>query len=364
MQDAVSRDDGIRIETIAANVPALVFQLQRHADGRFCCLFTSKAVHAVCGEQENTDNADNASWIPCISNLHPDDRDSFFSAMTLSARQLTHWNWEGRIIVPPGDEKWLNLRAVPCAMPDGSTLWDGIIINITLSKQREDESFNARFALEKLSDHIQRAREEERSKIAREIHDELGGILSTLKMDLGWLDKRMNDPVLLERTQAMTQLIREALQTARRIAADLRPGALDNLGLVAAMEEHAATLLGRLGIAYSFTLPAQDLELDDLRATAIFRIFQESLTNIVRHAAAERVEIQFELSPGKLAISIRDDGCGMIPEQTHQPQSYGILGMQERAKQLGGELSVNGTPGHGTTIRLSLPLVVAEQMTP
>lgn len=357
MQDAVSHDDGLRIEAIAANVPALVFQLQRHADGSLCCLFTSKAVRAVCDEQVN---GDDAGWIPCISNLHPDDRDSFFSAMVLSARQLTHWNWEGRIIVHPHDEKWINLRAVPCAMPDGSTVWDGIILNITLSKQREDESLHARFALEKLSDHIQRAREEERSKIAREIHDELGGILSTLKMDLGWLDKRMNDPLLLERTQAMAQLIREALQTARRISADLRPGALDNLGLVAAMEEHAATLLGRLGISYSFTLPKQEVELDDLRATAIFRIFQESLTNIVRHATAETVEIQFALTPEELAISIRDDGCGIIPERSQRPQSYGILGMQERAKQLGGELSVSGIPGHGTTVRLNLPLSVPE----
>jgi len=360
MQDAASHDDGMRIEAIAANVPAMLFQLQRHGDGSLCCLFTSKAVLAVCGEQENSADA---HWIPCISNLHPDDRDSFFSAMTLSAMQLTHWNWEGRIIVAPRGEKWINLRAVPCAMPDGSTVWDGIILNITLSKQREDESLHARLALEKFSDHIQRAREEERSKISREIHDELGGILSTLKMDLGWLDKRMNDPVLLQRTQAMAQLIRAALQTARRIAAGLRPGALDNLGLVAAMEEHAATLLGRLGIGYSFTPPEQEVELDDVRATAIFRIFQESLTNIVRHAMAKTVEIQFALSPEELAISIRDDGCGAIPDRTQCPQSYGILGMRERAKQLGGELTVSGIPGHGTTVRLNLPLVVPEQAT-
>jgi two-component system sensor histidine kinase UhpB len=359
MRDDISRDDGMRIEAIAANVPALVFQLQRQPDGSLCSLFTSKAVCTVCGEQIN---AGDAGRIPCISNLHPDDRDSFFSAMALSARQLTHWNWEGRIIVPPSEEKWINLRAVPCVMRDGSTVWDGIILNITLSKQREDESLHARFALEKLSDHIQRAREEERSKISREIHDELGGILSTLKMDLGWLAKRMNDPALLERTQAMAQLIGESLQTARRISADLRPGALDNLGLVAAMEEHAATLLGRQGIAYSFTPPEQEAELDDVRATAIFRIFQESLTNIVRHAKARTVEIHFALAPEELTISIRDDGCGMIQAQTQRPQSYGILGMQERAKQLGGELVVSGTPGHGTTVRLNLPLAVPEQI--
>lgn len=352
MQDAVPHDDGMRIEAIAANVPAMVFQLQRQGDGSLSCLFTSKAVCAVCGEQEN---AADAHWIPCISNLHPDDRDSFYSAMTRSAMQLTHWNWEGRITAPPHDEKWINLRAVPRAMPDGSTVWDGIILNITLSKQREDESLHARLSLEKLSDHIQRAREEERSKIAREIHDELGGILSTLKMDLGWLDKRMSEPALLARTQAMAQLIREALQTARRISADLRPGVLDNLGLVAAMEEYAATLLGRLGITYSFTPPEQDVELDDQRATAIFRIFQESLTNIVRHAKAEAVEIEFVLSPETLAIFIRDDGNGLIPERATPPQSYGILGMQERAKQLGGELIVIGTPGHGTTVHLNLP---------
>lgn len=357
MREAVSHDDEMRIETIASNVPALVFQLQRRTDGSLRCLFSSKAVRAVCGEQENIDNE---GWIPCVSNLHPDDRNSFFAAMDLSARQLTHWNWEGRIIVPPRDEKWINLRAVPSTMPDGSTVWDGIILNITISKQREDENLHARFTLEKFSDHIQRAREEERGKIAREIHDELGGILSTLKLDLGWLDKRMSDPVLLERTQAMAQLLKAALQTARRISADLRPGALDNLGLLTAMEEHAASLLVRQGIAYSFSLPEREVELDDLHATAIFRIFQESLTNIVRHARAKSVTILFTFARDRLAISIHDDGCGMIPEPAQRPHSYGILGMQERARQLGGELTVNGMPGHGTTVNLSLPLVSAE----
>lgn len=360
MQETSLHDNGLRIEAITANVPALVFQLQLCTDGSLKSLFTSKAVKAVCSEP---DPISDIPWLPCISNLHPEDHESFFAAMRLSAQKHTHWNWEGRVIVPPGDVKWINLRAVPRTLADGATIWDGIILNITLSKQREDESQHARELLEKLSGHVQSAREDERTKIAREIHDELGGILSTLKMDLGWLAKRMHDPVLLERTQAMSQLTMAALHTARRVAADLRPAALDNLGLAAAIEEHSATLLGQRGIAYSFTPPPQEVVLDDQRATAIFRIFQESLTNVVRHAAATSVEIELTLAPDGLDISISDNGNGMDPERIPSFQSYGILGMQERAKQLGGELSISSTPGHGTTICLHVP-VPAENTTP
>lgn len=361
MQDPSLQDYEARLEAMTANIPGLVFQLQQRADESLHCLYTSKGLSAVCGEREN--DAD-TSWIGCISNLHPDDREGFFSAMAVSARDLTHWNWEGRITAPPGETKWINLRAMPRAMPDGTTIWDGIILNITLSKQREDESLHARELLEKLSGHIQRAREDERTKIAREIHDELGGILTTLKMDMGWLTKRMDEPALLERAQAMTRLIMEGLHTARRIAADLRPSALDNLGLAAAMEEYAATLLGRLGIAYSFTPPEQEPELDNQRTTAIFRIFQESLTNIVRHAAATSVEIQIARSPDGLDIAISDNGGGMASKRPPGSQSYGILGMQERAKQLGGELTINSTPGHGTTVFLRIPLPRVEITTP
>ncbi|MBZ0104504.1 MAG: hypothetical protein K8H84_02630 [Sulfuricella denitrificans] len=360
-QDASLHDDGLRIEAITANVPALVFQLQQDADGGLKSLFTSKAVKAVCSEP---DPDSDIPWLPCISNLHPDDRTSFFDAMRLSAQKQTHWNWEGRVIVPPGDIKWINLRAVPRTVTDGSTLWDGIILNITLSKQREDESLHARELLEKLSGHVQSAREDERTKIAREIHDELGGILSTLKMDLGWLAKRMHDQALLERTQAMSQLTMEALHTARRIAADLRPAALDNLGLVAAMEEHAATLLGQRGIAYSLIPPQQEVELDDQRATTIFRIFQESLTNVVRHAAATSVTIELMPTTDALGIIISDNGSGMDTDRIPSFQSYGILGMQERAKQLGGKLNIHSTPGHGTTVHLQLPPASAENSPP
>ncbi len=362
MQGTALHDYEARLEAMTANIPGLVFQLQRRADKSLHGLYASKGLSTLCGEH---DNADDMPWIGCINNLHPEDRAGFFAAMEVSAQKLTHWNWEGRITIPPGNAKWINLRAMPRAMADGSTIWDGIILNITLSKQREDESQHARELLEKLSGHIQHAREDERTKIAREIHDELGGILTTLKMDLGWLGKRIaHDPALLERTQAMTRLIMEALHTARRIAADLRPGALDNLGLAAAMEEHAAMLLGQRGIAYRLTPPEQELELDDLHATAIFRIFQESLTNIVRHASATAVEILLTRSPHGLGVTIRDDGNGIIPHRASSSPSYGILGMQERAKRLGGDLSISSKPGLGTTVCLHIPAASAGNAAP
>jgi signal transduction histidine kinase len=362
MQGIQLHDHRARLEGMTANIPGLVFQLQQRADKSLHVLYSSRSLSTLCGE---CTNADDTAWTGCINNFHPEDRAGFFATMEASAQRLTHWNWEGRITAPACNTKWINLRAMPSVMADGSTIWDGIILNITRSKQRENESLHARELLEKLSGHIQHAREDERTKIAREIHDELGGILTTLKMDLGWLGKRIaHDPALLERTQAMTQLIMEALHTARRIAADLRPAALDNLGLTAAMEEHAAKLLGRRGITYRLTPPEQEFDLDDLHATAIFRIFQESLTNIVRHAAATAVEILLTRSPHGLGVTIRDDGSGITPHRAPSSQSYGILGMQERAKRLGGDLSISSMPGRGTTVCLHIPVASAGNALP
>ena len=206
-------------------------------------------------------------------------------------------------------------------------------------------------------------REEERARNAREIHDELGQFLTGLKMDVTWLRKRLrkDQAPLLDKTEAMRRLIDSTIKVVRRIATGMRPEILDDMGLVAAIGWQAKEFQKRLGIRCRVELPAGNPELDGALATAVFRIFQEILTNIARHAEAGSVSVQLQISDVRLALEVTDDGIGIAESAVHARESLGLLGMQERAQQFGGELSIRPGPGRGTTMALCIPLPVAQE---
>jgi len=215
----------------------------------------------------------------------------------------------------------------------------------------------AREQLRDLAGYLQDAREEERAEIAREIHDEFGQALSALNMDLSWLSKRLpaDQPHLAEKTSAMSDLIDSAIQTVRRVATELRPGLLDDLGLAAAMEWQAEEFAERTGIGCDLYLGDEEIVLDRDLATAIFRIFQETLTNVARHAQATEVRVELEDKPGELVLIIRDNGKGITESQVSHPRSLGLMGMRERARSWGGEVAFQGVPGQGTTVTVRIP---------
>jgi len=225
--------------------------------------------------------------------------------------------------------------------------------------ERTEALSGALARLRELSAYMHTVREEERTRIAREIHDELGSLLVALKMDVNWLGKRVTDaPDLGRKLQSMGRMIETAVDNVGRIMTDLRPSILDHQGLWAALEWQAQEFAesseircdSRLDIGPDAPAPTGTL------AIAVFRIFQEMLSNVARHAQAAAVTIRIRAGRELLAIEVVDDGCGAPAGAFTSHRAYGVLGMRERAGHFGGELSIDSRPGEGTVVRLSIPL--------
>ncbi len=211
--------------------------------------------------------------------------------------------------------------------------------------------------LRALTARLQTVREDERTKAAREIHDELGQALTAIKLEFTALlgDLPAHEGPLNQRSQSILKLLDQTIQSVRRIATGLRPTILDDLGLVAALEWAAEDFQTRTGARCQINLPDVDIALDPDRATALFRIFQETLTNIARHADATQVYVRLGQESGNLILEVRDNGKGAREEQLSAGTSLGILGMRERVLLLGGTLTLSGTPCKGTTVRVLIP---------
>jgi signal transduction histidine kinase len=189
--------------------------------------------------------------------------------------------------------------------------------------------------------------------MAREIHDELGQQLTSLKIDVAQLSRaidRDERAALRERAQAVAGLLDTMIQTVRRIATDLRPAVLDDFGLLAAIEWQVQDFQARTGIDCRFTANVQELPLAAPVATALFRLFQEALTNIARHAQARHVEVTLAREAAGLLLRVRDDGQGISDQQRLATGSLGLMGMRERVRQLGGEFEIDSAPGQGTVV--------------
>jgi signal transduction histidine kinase len=212
--------------------------------------------------------------------------------------------------------------------------------------------------LRRLSSHLQSAREAEQMRIAREIHDELGQTLTALKMDVAWLRRHLDADrgTLNDKVTSMTGLIDATVQTVRKITQELRPGILDDLGLLPALEWQLQEFEQHSGLMCEFHSRLDHIDLDTQAATAVFRIFQETLTNIARHAEARRVRVFLTEAHGHLVLEVRDDGRGISEKELSKPKSFGLLGMRERVHLLGGDISIRGEPGRGTTVTARIPL--------
>ena len=226
-----------------------------------------------------------------------------------------------------------------------------------LSKARTDlqESFEQ---LRALAARLQHVREEERTNVAREIHDELGQALTSIKIELAALvaDLPSGTNPAVARAKAVMQVVDDTIQRVRRIATELRPGVLDDLGLVAAVEWAAGEFQRRTGVKCDVSVPAEDdLPMDRERATALFRILQETLTNVARHASATHVRVRLTDYDHTVALEVRDNGRGIDEARIRGRQSLGMLGMKERAVLLGGELVIESKPGSGTTVIVRIP---------
>jgi signal transduction histidine kinase len=210
--------------------------------------------------------------------------------------------------------------------------------------------------LRRLAAHLISVREEERAHIAREIHDELGQVLTGLKMEVTWLAKRLKEKSLIEKTDSMCKLIDSSVQTVRKIATGLRPEMLDDMGLIAAVAWQSKEFQKRTGIRCRSKLPPETVKLDIDISTTMFRIFQEILTNVARHSRATRVDIDLAVTEERVSLEVTDNGVGIPDSEVNGKKSLGLLGMHERALLFGGEVRISGTSGHGTRVAVSIPI--------
>lgn len=268
---------------------------------------------------------------------------------------LTH---EYRVVIPKGTVRWQQwtIRAI-CDKQNNIIEFQAVGHDISTRKQAEEELKNSREQLRNLSAHLQSVREKERMRIAREIHDELGQALTALKMELSWLNNKIpKDQLSLhEKTKSMVELIDKTSETVQRISEELRPGLLDDLGLGAAIEWQAEKFHNRTGIPCEVYLNPEEIIVNQDISTAIFRIFQETLTNIIRHAKASYVKVKLQEINDEIELEVSDNGKGITEEQIYHPQSFGIIGIRERVYLLKGKVTIVGVPDKGTTLTVHIP---------
>lgn len=308
------------------------------------------------------EQAQGSSWVQA---LHPDDWERVTSHWYKSVAAKRTFASTYRFC-GPGGTIWVQGRALPLLNERGDlTGYLGTVSDITEQKLSEERVQLTLKATQDLTAHLQSVREEERQRIAREIHDELGQALTHIKLDVAWLQQRLKpnaDAKADARFTEMRQHIDGTIQSIRRIISELRPGILDHLGLVAALEWLAQDAGESAGIVCTTEMPAEDLALSADQSTGLFRICQEALTNAVRHAQARNVVVRLVHHADRLQLHVADDGQGM-PAMQARGRSFGLQGVQERATFLGGILEIESHPGAGTTLVVSIPYSASASQT-
>lgn len=292
--------------------------------------------------------------------LHPDDRERVQQAVALSRRNGSPLRVEYRLIAKNGDIFWLREEAQ--IVHDGSSRppFQGILLDVTQSKRAEQTLQQSQAELRSLAAHQENIKENERKRIAQEIHDELGSLLTGIKAYVSVSVERSiqaggsADALLVD----ATRLADEAIGAVRRVITDLRPSVLDQLGVWEAMRWYCNQIQARSELACDCTIDASlaTLPIDAELSTTLFRIVQEALTNVVRHANASYASVLAEAQGDEIVIEVKDDGKGIDSNGPASGRSWGILGMHERARRFGGTLSISGHAGLGTTVELRIPV--------
>jgi PAS domain S-box-containing protein len=353
------RESEERFRALVANIPGMVFQFARPQHGLGGFLYVSDGSLALLGvaPEHLTHSARNF-----VRLVVAEDRPSLADQLRTAIDGPSSINWDGRILTGDGDLKWISVRSSPRRIGNGAIVWDGVVFNITYSKQTEQALRESREQLAELSSHLQHAKEEERERIARDIHDELGGMLVAIKFAVAGIASRIpaDAQPLRERVRSAEKLTDEAINVAGRVARELRPGILKEFGLAAALECHAEDFTQRTGIACDILAADADIEPDMDTATTLYRVFQEALTNVNKHSGADMVTIGLYREDGDLVLDITDNGRGISPPDLVKPKSFGLRGMRERLNSLSGRFEVQPVSAGGTRVTVRVPLRTAE----
>ncbi len=290
--------------------------------------------------------------------IHEDDRNWAVDFCAKSTFEKIPHEFEYRMITSGGKIIWLRDIISVEVINDEPVKLRGIMIDITERKKSEELLKQSYADLRRLRAHQEQVREEERISIAREIHDELGQQLAIIKMDIDWLNREITDKKenVQKKLNAMLGIIYNTVKSVRKISSELRPTALDDLGLFSALEWHCHEFEERSGIKTKFSSETKEIKLPDKIATGLFRIFQESLTNISRHANATLIEVSLKMEKDFLSLSITDNGKGFELNCNENKRTLGILGMRERTTIMDGKYNINSSPGKGTQVEVKIPV--------
>lgn len=348
-QEALERSEE-RLNSILGSLHDVVWSL---APDTRTPLYINEAAQQLYGYPVRAFFEDHGLWQRLV---HPQDRERVFGSLT-ELLATGRCELEYRIVRADGRVRWVRDRArVICG--EGGTMQrlDGIVTDITDLRQAQEALRENTSRLKQLTAHLDSLREEQSANLAREVHDELGGTLTMLRLGLASLLQKTKqlEPVHQQLASMLGQAD-TAIQAVKRISTTLRPGMLDTLGLMATIKWYVGEFSRLTGIVTELALP-EYIRLSPQRSTAVFRIIQEALTNVARHARASEVRVSVHKSKGQLVLELHDNGQGIREADANRPGSFGVLGMRERAQYLGGELSIEGTPGRGSTFILSLPL--------
>jgi two-component system, NarL family, sensor histidine kinase UhpB len=343
-----------RFKALVTNTPGLVFEFQLNDKDEIVFGYLSEGCKALLGIEANElkksskkliRQTDKGDWALLKENIQT------------SATQHTMLNWEGRVWIDEWqDTKWVNLRAIPRKLVNGAIQWEGIMTNITQSKREKFELEQSRQRLAELSAHMDHIKEEERSRIAREIHDDLGGNLTVIKIGLGSMLKRIpeDQQALADKAKELVEIVDNTFEAAHRISGDLRPNILE-LGIVAALEWQAKQFEKQMDIPCHFTTNHADAIETKEQAITLFRICQEAMSNIAKYAKAGRVDVALFFNKDDIKMYITDDGVGINASDMLKPNSFGLRGMAERAAALGGSFLIEKAADKGTNIVVILP---------
>lgn len=351
---AALQESEARLQGIAANVPGLVFRLERApVTGQIDFAYISEGSESLVGYAPA---AIAHRDMGLRSLVHPDDKASYHRTQDQALDTDSDWSWQGRIVTRQGEQRWAEIKAITRQLEDGAYVWDGIVWDISESKRIELELAASREQLRELSAHLESVREEEKARIAREVHDELGQMLTVLKLETSMceLAYAQLDPGLNERLNSMKRLIAQLFQLVRDVATALRPPILD-AGIASAIEWQARRFEARTQIPCLVQVPDNLPALSDAKAVGLFRILQEALTNVMRHAQAHTVELTLELAGDELCLTVSDDGVGFVAAEG-RPTSFGLVGMRERVLIMGGRLELVSEPGEGTSLVVRVPV--------
>jgi PAS domain S-box-containing protein len=349
-------DSEARFRALASNLPGLVFNLQRDTTGGYRFLYVGEGSVRLLGLKQHELRGSVQRFFDL---LLPEDCKRLFEALEASAHSGNALIWEGRL--RQGD-RWIDMRSLPHRNDEGTVLWTGIATDVSQGKRTEAALRESRAQLAALSFHLEAAKEEERERIARDIHDELGSILVRLKIEAALLASKLA-PDLSPKARSIEKLLDQAMGTASRVARQLRPGILKEFGLAAAIECQADDFAHSTGI----TCKAQcddGIELDGDTSLALFRIVQEALTNVAKHAHASLVVVRLRRENGNIALEIRDNGRGVSERDMDKPRSFGLRGIRERVQSLNGAFHVALAEQGGTLLMLKVPVRRGEEAAP